>query len=71
MEDQLLEKQLLKSINHIKNVSKKRVKADLLISHLKNIGAIDWDQELDFNNILCIVQCKRTTDVNFTLAENK
>ena len=38
MEDELLEKHLLQAINHIKNVSKKRVKADRLLSCLKKIG---------------------------------
>ena len=55
MKDQLLEKQLLEAIHHIKNVSKKRVTADRLLSHLKKIGAENWDQESN-NDILYILQ---------------
>ena len=63
MEDQLLEKQLLEAINHVKNVSKKRVTADRLLSHLKKIGTTNWDQE-SINDMLCILQCKGAIDDN-------
>ena len=70
MEDQLLEKQLLEAINHIKNVNRKRVMADCLLSHLKKIGATNWDQQ-SINDMLCILQYKGTIDDNFTLARNE
>ena len=68
MEDQLLEKQLLEAINHIKNVSKKRVTADCLLSHLKKIGATNWDQE-SINDMLCISQCRSA--INDNIAGNE
>ena len=55
MEDQLLEKQLLEAINHIKSVSQNRVTADPLLSHLRKIGATNWDQE-SINDMLCVLQ---------------
>ena len=55
MEDQLLEKQQLRAINLIKNVSKRRVTADHLPGHLKN---------------RCIGTKGSINDV-FTLAENE
>ena len=58
MADQLLEKQLLEAINHIKNVSKKRVTADRLLNHRKKIGAKNWDQE-SINGRFYILQCKK------------
>ena len=70
MEDQLLERQLLEAINHIKNVSKKRVTADRVLSYRKKIGATNWDQE-SINDMLCILQCKETIDDNFTLVGNE
>ena len=68
MEDQLLEKQLLEAVNHVKNVSKKRVTADRLLSHLKKTGTTNWDQE-SINDMLCILQCKGTIDG--IIAENE
>ena len=38
MEGQLLKKQLLEAISHIKNVSKQRVMEDRVPNHLKKIG---------------------------------
>ena len=63
MEDHLLEKQLPQAINHMKNMSKKGVTADGLLSHLKKIGATNWDQE-STNEMICILQCKGAIDDN-------
>ena len=46
---------------------KKRLTADHVLSHLKKIGATNWDQE-SINDMLCILQCKGTIYDNFTLA---
>ena len=54
-EDQLLEKQRLEAVNHIKNVSKKRVTTDYLLNCVK----------------LCILRCERTIDHNLRLQEMK
>ena len=44
-------------------MSKKRVTADCLVSHLKKIVATNWDQE-SINDMLCISQCKGAIDDN-------
>ena len=51
-------------------MSKKRVTADCLLSHLRKIDETNWDQE-SINDMLCMLQCKGTTDDNFTLAGNE
>ena len=66
MEDQLLRIHLLEAINLIKNVSKKRVTADRLVLHLKEIVVTNWDQG-SVNETMCILQCKGAIDYIFTL----
>ena len=37
--------QMLEAINYIKNVSKKKVTIDRIVTYLKNAGASNWDKE--------------------------
>ena len=66
MEDQLLRIHLLEAINLIKNVSKKRVTADRLVLHLKEIVVTNWDRD-SVDDTMCILQCKGAIDYIFTL----
>ena len=66
MEDQLLRIHLLEAINLIKNVSKKRVTADHLLLHLKEIVVTNWDRD-SVDDTMCILQCKGAIDYIFTL----
>ena len=70
MEGQLLKKQLLEAISHIKNVSQQRVMEDRVPNHLKKIGSKNWNQE-SINDMLCILYYKGFIDDNFTLAKSK
>ena len=66
MEDQLLRIHFLEAINLIKNVSKKRVTADHLLLHLKEIVVTNWDRD-SVDDTMCILQCKGAIDYIFTL----
>ena len=66
MEDQLLRIHFLEAINLIKNVSKKRVTADRLVLHLKEIVVTNWDRD-SVDDTMCILQCKGAIDYIFTL----
>ena len=40
-----MENQILEAINHIKNISKKKITIDRIVAQLDNSAAANWDLE--------------------------